>query len=746
MLDLGDFVHLPEIEPLIAELVSSGSGLTLVAGLDPRPLLTQEGVLPSGRSTLFRILMRMILQTMPDMTVVTVAEDNHAVRVPRAFRTQTQHLQVDPPYTYASRIAEAVRRDPDLIVIDRLYSESARAALDAAHQGCRVLSQLDTVFTGGNVARQLLDVGAEVAQIAALHCVLAVQRYPMLCPHCRQPLTLTPERMNQLIMQLPDGEDLETSTFFAAEGCAHCDQTGRRGDVMVFDFFRPTIALDTTPDTLIDEPSLLPAQVYAWRLAQRGDLALTDVEHFSGDQLHRTYNLLTASEHALSEVNLSLERKITELQAANVVMEQRTRALISLQEISQSLITSTALDELAGVVCRYARELCGGDRAILYLLRSPDVAEVIAAAGWGVEALHAQVSADIVCDAAHDAPAAFIHWPPGVPSQNPAVDRLFLRAGLRVPLIAQGERVGVMIVHALRKARFEPGEIALLQTFANQAALAIQRASLIDDLRAKIAALEAAQAELAQKERMERELELARQVQQSVLPRTFPQIPGYSFAAHNVPARQVGGDFYDVIVLDDDNFGVAIADVSDKGMPAALYMALTRSLLLAEARRALSPAAVLATVNALLLELGEPDMFVTVFYGVIARRTGRMTFVRAGHDRPILLRDGTAETLVAKGVALGLFPNEGLRLDEAQLDLHAGDRLVLYTDGMTDVPDPAGQLLKVERFTTLLQRHAALSPAPLCRAVFEDLAAYQQNAAQFDDMTMLVLAVDWAAS
>jgi sigma-B regulation protein RsbU (phosphoserine phosphatase) len=98
-----------------------------------------------------------------------------------------------------------------------------------------------------------------------------------------------------------------------------------------------------------------------------------------------------------------------------------------------------------------------------------------------------------------------------------------------------------------------------------------------------------------------------------MLPRTFPQVPGYQFAARNEPARQVGGDFYDVISLGDDHFGIAVADVSDKGMPAALYMALTRSLLLAEAHRERSPAAVLARVNTLLLELGEPNMFVRSF-------------------------------------------------------------------------------------------------------------------------------------
>lgn len=197
--------------------------------------------------------------------------------------------------------------------------------------------------------------------------------------------------------------------------------------------------------------------------------------------------------------------------------------------------------------------------------------------------------------------------------------------------------------------------MALLQTFAYQAALALQRAGLIEALRENISQLRAAQAELVKKERMERELELARQVQQSVLPRIFPLMPGYTFAARNEPARQVGGDFYDVILLDAHCFGVVIADVSDKGMPAALYMALTRSLLLAEARRERSPFTVLTNVHRLLLELGEPNMFVTVFYGVVDGPARRLTYARAGHDRPLLLRGGNVQSLGGTGTFLG-FP------------------------------------------------------------------------------------------
>jgi sigma-B regulation protein RsbU (phosphoserine phosphatase) len=298
------------------------------------------------------------------------------------------------------------------------------------------------------------------------------------------------------------------------------------------------------------------------------------------------------------------------------------------------------------------------------------------------------------------------------------------------------------MVHTAQKPHFTPGEIALLQAFANQAAVAVQRTGLIEALRGKIAQLEAAQAELVKKERMERELELARQVQQSLLPRIFPLAPGYKFAARNEPARQVGGDFYDVILLDADRFGVAIADVSDKGMPAALFMTLTRSLLLAEARRERSPRSVLINVHRLLLELGRPEMFVTLFYGVIEGAARRLTYARAGHERPLLLRDGVAQELGGEGVFLGyLLDVEELHLSEEQVDLLPGDRLVLYTDGLTDVMAPDSQRFGRGRLVPLIESHAHLSAEELCAVTFASLAAYQDHAEQYDDMTMLVVEV-----
>ncbi len=734
MLKLGDFFHLPQVDTHFEQLIADGPGLRVVAGFDPRATTTGGGFLPSGHTTIFRILMRETWAAYPETRSLIVAEDSAAIRVPREFRRQVEILPVQPPYTHASRIAEAARLRPDLLVIDRLTSGNISAALEAAQSGARVLSQLDTVFRGTNVARYLLDLGATPDQLPSLTWVITVQRLPALCPHCKQPAPLLPHQIQRLRARYGDFDDQSMPTFFQPGECDHCDQSGRYGDVMVLDVFR------AAPDAaeMFDQPSLLPAEDYVLHMALHGHLSLQDVLHFESDQVRRAYNLFIANEQALSEANAALERKVVELESAYIVLEQRTEALFSLQEIGQALISSSELNDLAAQVCRRALELCGADRAILYFLRDDDQTEVLAVGGWDLALIGQRVDSGTVFSS-DSTLRAYNRLPPGV---EPDQRYTGLRAGLYVPLTAQDQRVGAMIVHSARKTSFGQAEVALLQTFANQAALAIQRTGLIAQLRAKIAQLEIAQVGLARKERMESELELARQVQQSMLPRTFPQVPGYQFAARNEPARQVGGDFYDVIALGDDHFGIAVADVSDKGMPAALYMALTRSLLLAEAHRERSPAAVLARVNALLLELGEPNMFVTVFYGVIERAARELVYARAGHDRPLLLRAGTSQELDAKGTVLGLLGADMLGLSEERITLISGDRLVLYTDGLTDMMAPDGQLFNRARLESMLRRYAALGPVDLCDAVFSDLAAYQGTADQFDDTTLLVVSVD----
>jgi sigma-B regulation protein RsbU (phosphoserine phosphatase) len=725
MLKLEDFIHLPQLDALIKQLVTDAPGLTVVAGLDPRPAPGEAttGILPSGRSTIFRILMREILEACPTMRAVVVTEQAQTVRRSRRLRKRIQIAAVEPPLTYTHRITEATLRRPDLLVIDQLTPETAPLAMEAARSGMRVLSQLDTVFQGADVARHLLDLGVRTEALDGLAWVVGVQRLATQCPSCREPLPADAPQPAELRRRYPEHQ--EEATYFRAVGCAGCDYTGRQGDVAVFDIFRA--GKDKGP--LLDQPSLLSAAEYVFHLARRGDFSPGDVLDFESGQVRRIYRLLTTSEEALTGANAALRRKLAELEAANRVLEQRTEALISLQDIGQLLIASTDLDDVAARVCRRARELCGADRSILYYLRSDEQAEVLAVGGWDLQLKHQRLDAGVVFDAdLGTEPMSFDGPPPGVSRSEILEKDVPLRAGLRVPLVAQNRPVGVMIVHATQRASFAPGEVALLQTFTNQAALAIHRAELI--------------AEMVQKERMEREMELARQVQQSVLPRTFPEVPGFRFAARNEPARRVGGDFYDVIALDDERFGVVVADVSDKGMPAALYMALTRSLILAEARRERSPRDVLRNVNRLLRELGEPNMFVTIFYGVVERATRRMTFARAGHDRPLLLRGGAVEELPGQGAALGILDQADLNLTEEVVALEPEDRLVLYTDGLVDVLNPDGRLLGREGLRTMSAAMAEETPDALCARIFTDLKAYRGNAPQYDDMTILVVAVE----
>ena len=252
--------------------------------------------------------------------------------------------------------------------------------------------------------------------------------------------------------------------------------------------------------------------------------------------------------------------------------------------------------------------------------------------------------------------------------------------------------------------------------------------------------LKAAQAQLVKKERLERELEIAGEVQRSLLPSQFPHTPGYSYAARNVPARHVGGDLYDVIQVDDNHVGLLMADVSDKSVHAALIMAVTRTLYLAHARRSLSPAVVSQAVHVGLLEVSSTDdMFVTAFYGVVDLRSGKLRYVRAGQDRPLIFHaeGGPPLTLEAEGRFLGMLPD--LALEEREIWLNEGDVLVAYSDGVTDAINEQDESYGLERLVAMLSGLRGASADDICSAIFTDVFKFRGEAAAFDDITALVM-------
>jgi sigma-B regulation protein RsbU (phosphoserine phosphatase) len=252
-------------------------------------------------------------------------------------------------------------------------------------------------------------------------------------------------------------------------------------------------------------------------------------------------------------------------------------------------------------------------------------------------------------------------------------------------------------------------------------------------------ALKAAQAQLVEKERLEKELETARWIQHSILPASLPSLPGFDLGAFLEPARAVGGDLFDLFPLSDDELGVIIGDVSGKGVPAAIFMALTYSLLHAEAVRWPSPAQVLQATNRLLLGMNQAGMFVTVLYGVLDRRQRRFTYARAGHELPLHF-DQAGQTRPVDhdlGQPLGLFGSPAM--DEQSLVLEPGDLLLLYTDGATDLTNEQGQRLSRERLVTMVQASRSDCAQAVCDRTWAALSDYQAASPQFDDVALVAI-------
>ena len=279
--------------------------------------------------------------------------------------------------------------------------------------------------------------------------------------------------------------------------------------------------------------------------------------------------------------------------------------------------------------------------------------------------------------------------------------------------------------NTLTSDAFRPDRLELLNTLATQAAISVQNARLY--------------AELQQKESFEQELQTARGIQRSFLPRNVPTMEGFQFGVIQEPARMVGGDFYDFIALDRDTLGIVVADVSDKGIPAALGMALARSLLRAEASRRGKPAAVLRTVNLHLLEINDSGMFITVLYGKLDRRTREFTYVRAGHELPIQFNAAGEQVDVplAPGQPLGIFLDP--LLDEGTLTIPEGGKLILTTDGVTDAVNQADEPYGEARLVDAIRDGWHLSAQALCDRILAAVTEYQGDSPRFDDLTLMVV-------
>ncbi|NWG08584.1 MAG: SpoIIE family protein phosphatase [Chloroflexi bacterium] len=251
--------------------------------------------------------------------------------------------------------------------------------------------------------------------------------------------------------------------------------------------------------------------------------------------------------------------------------------------------------------------------------------------------------------------------------------------------------------------------------------------------------LKAAQEQLIEKERMERELKVAADIQMSILPDVLPVNEAFDFGGRILPARQVGGDFYDVFELGDDKLGVLIGDVADKGVPSAIFMARAHALIIAEADSSMRPGDVLRMANTHITRLEKSTQFVTALYGVLDTTTGEFSYARAGHEPPLLLTaNGEVHRLPHKpGMALGLW--EDIALDEYSLTLPKDSLLVMFTDGMTDCRNPKGEPFGLERIKTTVAGLKSFSAQASCDELLSRLINYQNGSKQDDDVTLVAI-------
>jgi sigma-B regulation protein RsbU (phosphoserine phosphatase) len=307
-----------------------------------------------------------------------------------------------------------------------------------------------------------------------------------------------------------------------------------------------------------------------------------------------------------------------------------------------------------------------------------------------------------------------------------SVANLGLRSILCVPLKHKDTTLGVIYVdNHLHAGIFSPADLELLAAIASNAGIAIENARLY---------------ELAvEKGRIERELQVAYQVQASLIPAHTPRIDGWEFATYWSPARIVGGDYYDFIAMDAGRLGILIGDVSDKGMPAALLMASARSTLRASIARADSPVDAITQANHLICTDALNGMFITLFFAQLDTTTGMLTYVNAGHNPPLLYRAALDEfvELERTGIIIGFDP--ATKYQQAATTIQPGDMLVLYTDGITETVNTHDEQFGLDRFQTLLRAQQTEPIQQTIAAIKSALCEYTNNIAPADDVTAVIV-------
>jgi sigma-B regulation protein RsbU (phosphoserine phosphatase) len=310
--------------------------------------------------------------------------------------------------------------------------------------------------------------------------------------------------------------------------------------------------------------------------------------------------------------------------------------------------------------------------------------------------------------------------------KNPAYinARSATRSEMVAPIIANTEVIGVFDIESDELNAYSDDDLEVLMLLASQVAIIIEKVMLHE--------------QLIEKKRLEGQLEVARQVQLELLPAKDPQLEGFDISAYNYPTEEVSGDYYDWVRIFDDQIGLVIADVSGKGVPAALLMAFLRASLRAATHIGYSPHISMAKVNYLLWESIERNQFITAFYGILDVTNKTLTYTNAGHNPPVLVDgDGNYRFIEKGSLPLGMFRDT--RYHEYYLTTESGDLLVLYTDGVTEAHNSAGEEFGRHRLAEAVKAHRHLGARDLIAAVQRMVIDWTEGVGTTDDVTFFVI-------
>ena len=407
-------------------------------------------------------------------------------------------------------------------------------------------------------------------------------------------------------------------------------------------------------------------------------------------------------------------------------IERRALEKEVLLDVSRALSRPFELEEVVDTIFVALRQVIDYDAAAIYLVaRGTDLLEMVSESGYpeGSEtAFDLQIGQGIVGTVAKSGEPVIV---PDV-HRDPryVAARMGTRSEIAAPLRVDGRVVGVFNLESDHEDAYHDGHLELLMAFAVQAALAVERARTARDR--------------VEQRRLEKELAIAREIQRSFLPAQAPRVPGFDLAGTSIAHDKVGGDYYDFIAVSETRLGLAIADVSGKGIPAALLMAGFRMCLLAEIRNEFAIRAVMRKVNSLLHESTERNKFVTACYALLDWKNGVLTFANAGHNPPLLLRaDGTSLSLVEGGVALGVL--EDARYEERPIALRDGDILVMYTDGVSEAEDERNDQFGPERIEQIVRANPGHSARELTQDIVAAVLDWAGERGPNDDLTLLVV-------